>query len=203
MGKNILKNKLAWLYIFFLIFNEFAFSQKTNQISGTIIFDNKPLKGAIIQLYNYESDSLITFTFSGSNGYFNLKIKYFMTAYTLKISHVSVNDTLINIHSFLPDSLDWNEIIVLNRRSKILEEIIIKAPSLPFKINGDTINYSADKYQANDVNKLEDLLKHDLWLDSKKSIKLIFQRSRIPPNFLDISQVNTILLYLATTIIFS
>jgi hypothetical protein len=159
MGKNILKNKLAWLYIFFLIFNEFAFSQKTNQISGTIIFDNKPLKGAIIQLYNYESDSLINFTFSGSNGYFNLKRKYFMTAYTLKISHVSVNDTLINIHSFLPDSLDWNEIIVLNRRSKILQEIIIKAPSLPFKINGDTINYLADKYQANDVNKLEDLLK--------------------------------------------
>ena len=38
---------------------------------------------------------------------------------------------------------------------------------------------------------------------SKKSIKLIFQRSRIPPNFLDISQVNIILLYLATTIIFS
>lgn len=159
MGKNILINKFIYLCIFGLTFLQCALAQKTCHISGTVMLDNQPFKGAIIQLYKPESDSLLAFTFSGANGYFNIKRNFFISAYTLKISHISVSDTLIHIHSSLTDSLYWNEIIVLNRRSKFLQEIIIKGPAMPFKITGDTINYSADKYQSNDVNKLEDLLK--------------------------------------------
>ena len=159
MGKNILIHKTACLLIFILLSIQYAFSQKRLHISGTITLDDKPLSSAIVKLYKYETDSLVAFTISGTNGFFNLAGMYFISNYKIKISHVSINDTVINIHTSLLDTLIWNETISLSRRSKTLEEIIIKGPALSFKINGDTISYAAEKYQANDVHKLEDLLK--------------------------------------------
>ena len=159
MGKNLLIQKSSCFCIYIFICIQCAFAQKSIHVSGTIFLDNKPLKGAIIQLYKHNTDSILAFTFSGTNGNFDIKRKYFISDYTLKISHVAVIDTVIEIHIPSMDTLNWNENIILNRRRKLLQEIIIKAPELPFKIIGDTIDYDADKYQSNDVNKLEDLLK--------------------------------------------
>lgn len=159
MGKNILMKKVYLIITFVLLILEFAMSQNKLQISGDVMLETLPLRGAVVQLYRADSDSLVAYTFSNSNGYFKISINNVLSNFTLKLSHVSACDTVIMIGASTFYNDGWHDTVIMNRSKKLMKEIVIRAPELSFKIDGDTISYKAEKYMNSEVNKLEDLLK--------------------------------------------
>lgn len=152
--------KKVYLIInFILLVLEFAMSQNKLQISGEIMLENMPLRGAVVQLHRVDSDSLIAYTFSNSNGYFKISTNKVLSNFILKFSHVSASDTVIMIDASIFYNDGWHDIITMSRSKKSMKEIVLRAPELSFKIAGDTISYQAEKYMNSEVNKLEDLLK--------------------------------------------
>jgi hypothetical protein len=159
MGKNILMKKVFLIITFLLLVLGFAMAQHKFQISGEIMLENSPLRGAVVQLHRADSDSLLGYTFSNSNGYFKISTNNVLSNFLLKISHVSASDTVIMIDASTFFNEGWHGTVIMNRSKKLMKEIVIRAPELSFKIVGDTISYQAEKYMNSEVNKLEDLLK--------------------------------------------
>ena len=125
--------------------------------------DDSPAKGAIIQLYQVQNDSLVSYCISSSNGFFEIKNDISYTGfYKIRISHFSAIDTSLHLNCLQLENNKWNKTIFLKRRVENMQEIIIKAPKINFKLNGDTITYEAEKYMKSDVRKVEDLLKNSL-----------------------------------------
>ena len=82
--------KKVYLIITFLyLVLGFAMSQHKLQISGEIMLENMPLRGAVVQLHRVDSDSIIAYTFSNSNGYFKISTHKVLSNFILKFSHVS------------------------------------------------------------------------------------------------------------------
>ena len=144
---------------FLLLVLGFAMSQHKLQISGEIMIENIPLRGAVVQLYRADGDSVIAYTFSNANGYFKISTNKVLSNFILKLSHVSASDTAIVIDASTFYNDGWHDTVIMNKSKNSMKEIIIRAPALPFKIAGDTISYQAEKYMNSEVNKLEDLLK--------------------------------------------
>lgn len=159
MGKNILMKKVYLIITILLLVLEFAKSQNKLQLSGEIMLEKIPLRGAVVQLHMDNSDSLVTYTFSNANGYFKISTNKVLSNFILKFSHVSACDTVIMIDTKTFYKEGWHDTVIMSRRKNLMKEIIIRAPELPFKIAGDTISYNAEKYMNREVNKLEDLLK--------------------------------------------
>ncbi len=152
--------KKVYLIITFLVLVlGFAMSQNTLQISGEIMLENMPLRGAVVQLHRVDRDSLIAYTFSNSNGYFKISTNKVFSNFILKFSHVSASDTVIVIDASTFYNDGWHDTITMSRSKKSMKEIVLRAPELSFKIAGDTISYNAERYMNSEVNKLEDLLK--------------------------------------------
>lgn len=151
--------KVYLIITFLLLVSEFAMSQNKLQLSGEIMLENLPLRGAVVQLHKADSDSLIAYTFSNSNGYFKISTKNVLSNFLLKISHVSACDTIIMIDASTFYNDGWHDTVIMKGSKKLMKEIVIRAPELSFKIDGDTISYQAEKYMNSEVNKLEDLLK--------------------------------------------
>ena len=152
--------KKVYLIITFLVLVlGFAMSQNKLQISGEIMLENMPLRGAVVQLHRVDRDSLIAYTFSSSNGYFKISTNKVFSNFILKFSHVSASDTVIVIDASTFYNDGWHDTITMSRSKKSMKEIVLRAPELSFKIAGDTISYNAERYMNSEVNKLEDLLK--------------------------------------------
>ena len=151
--------KVYLLITFLLLVSEFAMSQHKLHISGEIMLENMPLRGAVVQLYKADSDSLLAYAFSNSSGYFNISTNNVFSNFILKISHVSSSDTVIMIDASTFYNDGWHDTVIMNRSKKLMKEIVLRAPELSFKIAGDTISYNAERYMNSEVNKLEDLLK--------------------------------------------
>ena len=151
--------KVYLIITFLLLVSEFAMSQHKLQISGEIMLENMPLRGAVVQLHKADNDSLLAYTFSNANGYFKISTNKVLSNFILKCSHVSASDTFILIDASAFYNEGWHDTVTMNRSKKLMKEIVIRAPELSFKIAGDTISYQAEKYMNSEVNKLEDLLK--------------------------------------------
>lgn len=152
-----------WLLLFSIIFllASRLQAQKKINISGILILEEMPLRGATIRLINNSNDSLIAFKISDGNGFFQMNAMVLDGGtYSLYLSHVATMDSSFNI--LLSDlvELGWHKMIVMKRKDIILEKIIINASILPFKIRGDTVIYDASRYMKEDVHKVEDLLKN-------------------------------------------
>jgi len=159
MGKNVQMKKVYLIITFLFLVLGFAMSQNKLQISGEIRLENMPLRGAVVQLYRADSDSLVAYTFSKSNGYFNISTINKLSNIILKFSHVSASDTIIMIDTSTFYNDGWHDTVIMSKSKKLMKEIVIRAPELSYKIIGDTISYKAEKYMNREVNKLEDLLK--------------------------------------------
>ncbi|OYW15909.1 MAG: hypothetical protein B7Z54_10055, partial [Sphingobacteriales bacterium 12-47-4] len=149
-----------------LLLTVFAFSvmlvaaQKTGTVKG-VVFDTlsqKPVAGATITVMKRIDSSLVTFTMTGNNGAFSLS-GIEKGDYRLLITHVSYHNG--NKYFILSDSVNNVDMgnVVLNDKTKVLEEVVIMAEAPPVTIVGDTIQYNAGSFKTKPNAVVEDLLK--------------------------------------------
>lgn len=145
--------KNIFLFIIFLFFYTFTYSQSV--LNGKVVdkTDNKPLTNASIILLN--QDSILKF-FVRADEDGNFQIKNIPNApYIFLITYPKFE--LYSKDIDLKQNTNLNT-IPLSSRANLIEEVIV-SQKLPIKIKGDTIEYDAGSFATEKNAKLEDLLR--------------------------------------------
>jgi len=137
-----------------------ALSQKNGTIKG-IAFDTatrQPIASATITLMQKKDSSLISFTMTDNNGRFELT-GIQNGDYRLLATHVNYRDSrrLVSIDE-QHKAIDLGN-IVMNDRTKVLEEVTVTSEAPPVTLVGDTIQYNAGSFKTQPNANVEDLLK--------------------------------------------
>src|SRR6185369_14176438 len=137
-----------------------SFSQKNGTVRG-IAFDTlakQPVTNATITLMLKKDSSLVSFTMTDNNGRFELT-NVPPGEYRLLITHVSYHNTTKLFK--LDDEHKSMELgnLVMNDKSKIMNEVVVTSEGPPVTLVGDTIQYNAGSFKTQPNANVEDLLK--------------------------------------------
>ena len=143
-----------------LFFFGFAYSQKNGSIRG-VAFDTTtriPVSNATITLLLKKDSSLVSFTMTDDKGRFEIS-NVPEGEYRLMITHVNYHNSnqVIKIDE-AHKSIELGN-IVMNDKSKILNEVVVTAEAPPVTLVGDTIQYNASSFKTVPNANVEDLLK--------------------------------------------
>ena len=150
------------VYLFLLAILCFSLYSSAQKVSGTVrgylqdSVSGAALGDATVSVMSLPDSSLISFTLTNSNGYFEIK--------NLNAGDYVVISSFVGLRSFKrrftisanKATEDFGE-IKLQRADKYLDEVVIT--EAPVKINGDTISYKADAFKTKPNATVEDLLK--------------------------------------------
>jgi hypothetical protein len=148
---------LRWIFIFFVLFSAAAQGQ-TLSIKGILQdrTDKLPLAGATVILAIQNDSTNRLNAISGKDGSFEFKGLARQT-YILKISSIAHDpDSQVVV---LTDSSKDLGIISISKKTKLLEEVTIKAATPPVKQKADTLEYSANAFKVNPDANAEDMVK--------------------------------------------
>jgi hypothetical protein len=140
-----------------------VFSQQGEKVPCIIsghIFSNsgEPLNGAIVLLKSKEGVKTLAFSITTNNGSFQLELNIDSAHSPVSISvgmsgHQSKVVEIDTLNFCNTEKLK----ITLQPSAKQLKEIVIKAPSVPIKNKGDTVEFNAKSYMNPQTRKLQDL----------------------------------------------
>ena len=151
--------KVCFLLLLGFITTSLA-AQKNGSVRG-IAFDTlskSPVPSATISVLDRKDSSLVTFTMTDNVGRFELK-GIPDGEYRLLISHVNY----YNSNNFFKieegnKSRDFGQ-IVMNDRTKVLEEVVVQNEAPPVTMVGDTVQYNAGSFKTIPNANVEQLLK--------------------------------------------
>ena len=135
-------------------------AQKSGAVKG-IAFDTiskQAVAGATITVLEKKDSSLVTFTMAGNDGRFSVT-GLANGEYRLMISHVNYYNS--NTYFKISDEKKSADLgnLVMNDKSKVLEEVVIAAEAPPVTLVGDTIQYNAGSFKVQPNASVEQLLK--------------------------------------------
>jgi hypothetical protein len=150
------------VYLIVLALFCLSFHSSAQKVSGTIkgyLQDSvsaTPLGDATVSVMSLPDSSLISFTLTNSNGYFEIK--------NLNAGDYLVTSSFVGLRTFkkkftisATNQAEELGTVKLQRADKYLDEVLIS--EAPVKINGDTISYKADAFKTKPNATVEDLLK--------------------------------------------
>lgn len=134
--------------------------QRNGSVKG-LAFDTiakQPVAGATVTVLDKKDSSLVSFTMTGSDGKFEIK-GIANGAYRLMITHVNYYNS--NHFFSISDSSKNPELgnLVMNDRSKVLEEVVLASEAPPVTVINDTIQYNAGSFKTAPNASVEQLLK--------------------------------------------
>lgn len=147
------------LLLFLIAICSTSYSQLSHiNISGTIKDTlNEDVAFATVMLLNPKDSTLVNFTTTNINGYFDFKnVKN--SGYLLKISHVSYMPLQKTIKVSDTKNLELG-IIRVKPFSELLMEVVVKDARAPLFIRGDTVEYDARTFKVPPGSTVEDLLR--------------------------------------------
>jgi hypothetical protein len=135
-------------------------AQKNGTIKG-IAFDTiskQPVSGATVTLLERKDSSLVMFTMTGNDGRFELK-GMASGDYRIMISHVNYYNS--NKYVSLSENNRNAELgnLVMNDKTKVLEEVVLASEAPPVTLINDTIQYNAGSFKTQPNASVEQLLK--------------------------------------------
>ncbi|MEO7924329.1 MAG: outer membrane beta-barrel protein [Chitinophagaceae bacterium] len=135
-------------------------AQKNGTVKG-IAFDTiskQPVAGATISVLEKKDSSLVSFTMTGNDGIFELK-GLANGEYRLMISHVNYYNS--NKFFRVSDATKNAELgnVVMNDKTKVLEEVLLASEAPPVTLINDTIQYNAGSFKVQPNANVEQLLK--------------------------------------------
>ncbi len=149
----------------FLLFTATLFStivsaQKNGTVKG-VAFDTiskEPVAAATISVLDRKDSSLVTFTMTGADGRFELK-GIADGDYRLLITHINYHNS--NSYFRISDSSKSVSLgnVVMNDKSKVLQEVVLAAEAPPVTLINDTIQYNAGSFRVQPNASVEQLLK--------------------------------------------
>ena len=149
-----------YLLLLLICFTTIVSAQKSGAVKG-IAFDTiskQAVAGATITVLEKKDSSLVTFTMAGNDGRFSVT-GLANGEYRLMISHVNYYNS--NTYFKISDEKKSADLgnLVMNDKSKVLEEVVIAAEAPPVTLVGDTIQYNAGSFKVQPNASVEQLLK--------------------------------------------
>lgn len=150
--------------IYLLVFSFFGLTlfASAQKVSGTVkgsLQDSTSataLSDATVSVIRLPDSSLISFTLTNNNGYFEIKNlepgDYAVTSSFTGVRSLKKKFTISAVHPVEDFGL-----VKLQRSDKLMDEVVIT--ETPVKVNGDTISYKADAFKTKPNATVEDLLK--------------------------------------------
>ena len=153
-------NRNIFLVVSLLLTSSFVLGQKNGTIKG-VAFDTlskKNVGAATVTVLDKKDSSLVAFSMTDNSGNFDLR-GIPNGEYRLMLSHVNYH----NANKFFSIS-DSNKAVnlgevVMNDRSRVLEEVVINADAPPITMIDDTIQYNAGSFKTVPNANVEQLLK--------------------------------------------
>ncbi len=150
----------VYLLLLTACFTTTLLAQKNGSVKG-VAFDTiskLPVAAATITVLERKDSSLVTFTMTGNDGRFELK-GLANGEYRLMISHVSYYNS--NKPFTISDAAKNTDLgnVVMNDKTKVLEEVVLAAEAPPVTLVGDTIQYNAGSFKTPPNASVEQLLK--------------------------------------------
>ncbi|MEO6610858.1 MAG: outer membrane beta-barrel family protein [Chitinophagaceae bacterium] len=149
-----------YLLLVFACFTTVLAAQKNGSVKG-IAFDTiskQPVAAATITVLEKKDSSLVTFTMTGNDGQFELK-GLANGDYRLLISHVNYHNS--NTFFTISDATKTVTLgnVVMNDKTKVLEEVVLANEEPPVTLIKDTIQYNAGSFKVPPNASVEQLLK--------------------------------------------
>jgi hypothetical protein len=136
-----------------------AFSQK-GSVQG-VAYDTlakRPVADATVTVLQKKDSSLVGFVMTDNAGRFSLT-DLATGEYRLLITHVGYHNR--SIHFSITDSLTKPDLgqLVMNDRTQVLDEVIVRSEAPPVTLVGDTVQYNASSFKTPPNASVEQLLK--------------------------------------------
>lgn len=140
------------LVLFFLTTNSFIYSQ--NIIKGKITGEkNEPVENASITIENIDTDDILAFAISDTNGNFKIEFKGENNNLRVVISSINYAKFSEKINTLSFQNLNYS----LKEQVQKLSEVNIEVK--PIQQRGDTISYNTKKFEGKEDRTLSDVLK--------------------------------------------
>jgi hypothetical protein len=143
-----------------LCFTTLLLAQKNGSVKGTAFdtISKQPVAGATVTILERQDSSLVSFTMTGADGRFELK-GLTNGEYRLLITHVNYHNS--NTFFTITDNKKNIEsgTVVLNDKTKVLEEVVLANEAPPVTLINDTIQYNAGSFKTQPNATVEQLLK--------------------------------------------
>jgi Outer membrane protein beta-barrel family/Carboxypeptidase regulatory-like domain len=143
-----------------LCFTTLLLAQKNGSVKGTAFdtISKQPVAGATVTILERQDSSLVSFTMTGADGRFELK-GLANGEYRLLITHVNYHNS--NTYFSITDNKKNIEsgTVVLNDKTKVLEEVVLANEAPPVTLINDTIQYNAGSFKTQPNATVEQLLK--------------------------------------------
>jgi hypothetical protein len=149
-------------YLFAMAFFCLNLVSSAQKVSGTVkgyLQDSTSatmLSDATVSVMSLPDSSLISFTLTANNGYFEIK-NMGAGEYVIASSFVGLRSFKKKFTISATNQVEDFGTIKLQRTDKLLDEVVIS--EAPVKVNGDTISYKADAFKTKPNATVEDLLK--------------------------------------------
>jgi len=140
-------------------FGFFASAQKVSGVVKGTLQDSlsaSALGDATVSVMHLPDSSLVSFTLTNNNGYFEIK--------NLDPGEYAVTSSFVGLRSFkkkftinAANPVKDFGLIKLQQSDKLMDEVVIS--ETPVKVSGDTISYKADAFKTKPNATVEDLLK--------------------------------------------
>lgn len=135
-------------------------AQKNGSVKG-LAFDTiskQPVSSATVTVLDRKDSSLVSFTMTGNDGRFQLS-GLSNGDYRLLITHVNYHNS--NKYFSITDGVKNADLgnLVLNDKTKVLEEVVLANEAPPITLINDTIQYNAGSFKTPPNASVEQLLK--------------------------------------------
>ncbi|NBW36629.1 MAG: TonB-dependent receptor [Cytophagia bacterium] len=152
---NVIMKRLIYLL---LMVSSSAVAQKIS-LKGKLLDDtNTPLPSATVMVLNPTDSSLVNFSISNTEGFFEIK-NLTRSNYILKVSYVGLATFSKMVEPKEGETTIELGELKLQQQSQQLNEIVVKGEKAPVIIKKDTIEFNAPSFKTKQNANVEDLLK--------------------------------------------
>ncbi|MBL4649482.1 MAG: carboxypeptidase-like regulatory domain-containing protein, partial [Aureispira sp.] len=148
--------KQFFLLLIFLFVCPLVYGQNYYGLSGNLIDESgTELVGATVLLLNLPDSTMEEYALTNEKGFFKITAPK-SSNYVLKVSYIGYEEYEQALS--LNQKIDLGT-IVLKEKKELLESIEVVAERIPIRMNGDTLEYSADAFETQEHDNVEALLK--------------------------------------------
>lgn len=139
-----------------LCFHQLLYGQTYHGLTGNLVDENSTeLVGATVLLLNLPDSTMEEYALTNENGFFKITAPK-KSEYVLKITYMGYEDYEKSIS--LNQKIDLGT-IVLQEKTELLESVEVVEERIPIRMNGDTLEYSAEAFETQEHDNVEALLK--------------------------------------------
>ena len=177
-------NKKSILFLFFIFFISLPFLCAQSKIYGLVYNDeNTAIENVNIILKDAKTSSIINFTKTSINGFFEINNLKLNNVYVLKFSHLGYKSQE-KTFEITKNNINLEKVILLKNAVE-LNEIILDAKKNAMSISGDTTRYNLNYFKNGTENNLKDLLNNLPGISTNSNGKIIVNGKEISELLID------------------